>query len=288
MVAREAPMFSHRLLQAGTAAAFAFLAMQGPALAAGPTRYAAPGGSALGLTCDNPAAPCTLAHALQVASVTADEVVVAPGDYALATPLTIGAASNVHGADGQPRPVIHGSSGATPLVTMGTAGATLRHVVVRQDGGSSAVTAALAATPADVALQNSTPGGSAASLGTGAVLAGSTALESGGPAQAIDIAGGPATLHNVTAWASGGTGSSAIRVESGATLVATNTIARAPGGSDLSGGGLPTMIASNFDDAPAPLLANPGAGDFHELAGSPTIDAGLADPVAGLTDIDGQ
>ncbi len=217
-----------------------------------------------------------------------DEVVVAPGDYTLATPLSILAASHLHGADGQPRPVIHGATGATPLVTLTGAGATLRHVVVRQDGGTSAVTAQVVSTLSDVVLQNSTNGGSAATLGGGAVMAGSTALATGTPGQAIDVTGGAATLHNVTAWATGGGGSSAIRIANGASAVATNTIARAPGGSDLSGAGLPTMIASNFGGAPAPLLANPNAGDFHELSGSPTIDAGLADPLAGLTDIDGD
>jgi hypothetical protein len=38
----------------------------------------------------------------------------------------------------------------------------------------------------------------------------------------------------------------------------------------------------------APLLVNPAAGDFHELAGSPTIDAALSSPVNGEFDLGGN
>jgi hypothetical protein len=38
----------------------------------------------------------------------------------------------------------------------------------------------------------------------------------------------------------------------------------------------------------APLLVNPAAGDFHQQAGSPTVDAGINDPANGTTDPDGN
>ncbi len=54
-------MISHRLMKVGIVAALALAGMQGSALAA---RYAAPGGNALGLTCNNPGDPCTLSRAV--------------------------------------------------------------------------------------------------------------------------------------------------------------------------------------------------------------------------------
>lgn len=38
----------------------------------------------------------------------------------------------------------------------------------------------------------------------------------------------------------------------------------------------------------APLLVNPAAGDLHELAASPTVDAALPSPANGLLDLDGN
>jgi hypothetical protein len=43
--------------------------------------------------------------------------------------------------------------------------------------------------------------------------------------------------------------------------------------------------APNFNVTDAPLLAGDG---YHQLAGSPTIDAGATDGSSGMTDIDGQ
>ena len=46
-----------------------------------------------------------------------------------------------------------------------------------------------------------------------------------------------------------------------------------------------TAAATN--QTAAPLFANLGTDDFHELAGSPTIGAGVSSPANGLTDLDG-
>ena len=51
-----------------------------------------------------------------------------------------------------------------------------------------------------------------------------------------------------------------------------------------------TFVAPNQDAVlTPPLLAHPGIpGDFHQLAASPTRDAGVADSLTGATDIDGE
>jgi hypothetical protein len=131
------------------------------------------------------------------------------------------------------------------------------------------------------------------------------------------------TLRNVTAVA---TGSNAYALSQGAncgdgTCDAQSTVINSildgsgPGGADVRtilSGAMPPHLAnvaldySNFDSvitcagctvsAPgsahnqtaAAQLVNKAAGDFHELAASPTIDAGLDDPLNGLTDLDGN
>jgi uncharacterized protein YkwD len=259
-----------------------------PAAASAATRLAAPGG-ALNLGC---LSPCPLDAAVNTA-LPGDEVIVAPGDYDLGgAALNVPAAVNLHGADGQPRPTIHGASGGlTPLVNLAGAGATLRHLSIRQDGAggqgghSNTVNAAVGGSLLDLLLTNTAAGGTPARLGAGSTMSGSTALARAASGIGVLSAGTPVTLHNVTAWAAGGGGAGLDA--SGGPTVATNTIARAPAGTDVAGGGA-TMVSSNSGGAPAPLLADPNAGDFHQLAGSPTIDAGLVDALAGLTDIDGE
>jgi hypothetical protein len=121
-------------------------------------------------------------------------------------------------------------------------------------------------------------------------------------------------LRNVTAIASGA-GAAAIDLSAtgsaSPTVQATNVIAR--GTPDVkaatSSGGTATVqldhsnyATVNAADAGAtitppgtnggqtapPLFANATAGDFQELAGSPTIDAGVNDPLNGLFDVQGN
>ena len=51
--------------------------------------------------------------------------------------------------------------------------------------------------------------------------------------------------------------------------------------------GTVTPAGSGTNQTEAPLFANPATGDFHELDGSPTLDAGAADPSDGALDLDG-
>jgi hypothetical protein len=54
-----------------------------------------------------------------------------------------------------------------------------------------------------------------------------------------------------------------------------------------SGGLSYTQPGTNGNIDAEPLFANPSAGDYRELAGSPTVDAGVANPLTGTTDIVG-
>jgi hypothetical protein len=130
-----------------------------------------------------------------------------------------------------------------------------------------------------------------------------------------------ASATNVTAHASTftGTGTYGVRVSAstfGFNLIGKNVIASGPDADvsvETSGGaGVAslTLSFSNFldldvvdgpglenppDPPPAmnnqsasPLFANAGAGDFHQVAGSPTIDAGAGGAGVGTLDLDGQ
>src|SRR5215207_7553038 len=274
-----------------------------PASASAAQRFGSPGASG-----PNPCNPdaCSLTDAVNNASV-GDEVIVAPGDYDIGEGNLLLDVANlkVHGVEGQPRPVIRGEPAASPLmnITATGAGAIVRHLSLRQDGtgGANGVSVTLNAdalsTSSDLLLTNTRIGGTAARLGSAATLASSTARAPDGAGVTAFGAPGP-TLHNVTAWG----GTTGIAAELFAAAVATNTIARAPGGTDLSAGlgASITMANSNFDStsgsiaslagnqSDAPVLADPTNGDFHQRKGSRTIDAGQLDPLAGLTDFDGN
>jgi hypothetical protein len=124
-------------------------------------------------------------------------------------------------------------------------------------------------------------------------------------------------LGNVTAIAtdSGGDGLAAFAAYGPILMVeAKNVIARSEHGADVSSGSIgnastsSTLVASHSNystisvagssnsitppgtegnQTAAPHFANPGAGDFHEAAGSPTIDGGIAGPLDSPFDLDG-
>jgi len=48
-----------------------------------------------------------------------------------------------------------------------------------------------------------------------------------------------------------------------------------------------TPPGTNANQTAPPLFVNPATGDVHELAASPTIDAGVSDPLIGATDLEG-
>jgi hypothetical protein len=54
---------------------------------------------------------------------------------------------------------------------------------------------------------------------------------------------------------------------------------------ELTGGG---VVTHEGNKTAPPAFVDAGAGDYHQLLASPTVDAGLPDSLLGLTDIDGD
>jgi hypothetical protein len=306
-------MIGRRLIGVGLASLF----LVAPTQAA--TRYAEPNGDGPAGSCPQ-SDPCAIRAAVSDPSVApGDEVVAAPGTYDI-TPgpaLAINAAISVHGQPGQPRPLFTVQPGTSAVIRLSDPGAVLSDVdLVRSTG------LFLLAVDEGLAQRvTATSGGSyACTVGSGTLRDSVCSATGGGVAVgAGDAAGGSGTLVanivNVTALARGSAGAYAIQASStgGAltTVLARNVIAAGEAADTFatsSGGGSATltMASSNFDTATtsgtgtttpagaadnqvaAPLLVNPAAGDVHQIAGSPTVDAGTGDALLGSFDLDGQ
>jgi hypothetical protein len=309
-----------------TAVAVACLAAPAP-VAAATTRYAAPAGS--GTACSQ-VSPCALDEAVDNASF-GDDVVVAPGTYALGAALTPADGISVHGVAGQPRPAITLAHGG-PALDLGEFGARvdLTHLGIDTPEGT-AIYGQLACygTWDDLVL---TAAGSAIDCLGGTPLIRDVVAHSTGAGNAAleldsSMGAGNSTyqLRNVTAIASG-SGASALNVKAmgvdatigdlNDTVVAKNLIALGgPGAFDLRAHGEFETTSATIDVSysdysteehtgpqpgtvtsseghnltATPFFVNAAAGDFHQLASSPTIDAGKAnDALNGSTDIDGD
>jgi Ca2+-binding RTX toxin-like protein len=295
------------------------LAIAAPASAV--QRFAAPDGVSTGDCTNTPGnPPCEIKRAIQTEAQANDEVIVAPGDY-FPTSVSVAIKLDVHGAAGQPRPRVVSST--TGWSVYGT-GARVSHLQLESPNGGLQLEGAV--TGEDLVVKASAPTGSAdaVDIGVTAVLRDSLVTTPQTSGVAISSTDGTANLRNVTAIA-GGASSTGIRVgtitpaggcDTAGDVTAKNTIARG-GGADLSiVTGAPCVTAGKratlnlshsnyragavtndngvFNDqggnqtAAAPLFANAGAGDFHQLPGSPTIDAGTADSLLGATDLDGD
>jgi hypothetical protein len=263
--------------------------------------------------------PCDIVRAVNNASGT-DEVIINPGTYtADGTPTgpplttTLGPVFGtmvVHGVAGQPRPLIFSSSASGGFeVDAGQ----LRYLQLQYSGVSEGL---IVGGLADQLVVRSIAG-SPCGLVAGGTLRDSVCWETGG-AVAIDSGANvpgtfSSTLRNVTAFSSGGSAISA-RATSDAnfTLAATNVIARGdpedvfassdPGTTatvnldhsnyatrTTSGTGSSiTDPTTNSNQTAAPSFVDLPNGDFHQLAGSPTVDAGANDPLNGPFDFEGS
>jgi hypothetical protein len=303
---------------AAIAATFSALLLAAPA---GATVYhASPTGKS---TDDCTTTPCDFATAWNKA-VDTDEVVIAPGDYGSQTTPVFAQfqqhAVNVHGEAGKPRPRIYTSYDFGLSLT--NASAKLSHVhIVELTGGANTALYMRDAHAEDVIAETVASGGSAACRLTGtAVLRDSVCWSRAQGPHAIgdfstDFNNDNVTLRNVTAVALA-SGSAGLYVQSGSGVshtfnVVNSILEGSPNGiatNTQSGGtvtvntsysnivGLPA-IDSSFGgtvntsptnvQAPAQFvdLSN---GDYHQLPGSPTVNAGQDSLDNGPFDFDGQ
>ena len=290
-----------------TAAALALVAA--PAEAA---RYVASDGS--------PAYPCSVGLPCDLetgveGAVDGEEVIVTPGRYGSPDmPYTSAIASaediDVHGVEGQARPTLH--SNADLAFSLSNPAATLTHFgIVSYDDNGTALSLTGASADRVFSSGGASPAVEGCVLSGNATLTNSVCMSNGdaGLSYAIE-AGGSATLRGVTAWSTGSMGVG-LEVTAGQVEVASSIL---QGGTDVRTNdpvAIPlvavTLTYSDYDTATespsdpvtdpgtgtnqttAPMLVNPAAGDFHQLAASPTVDKGAPGSAAetGAFDIDG-
>jgi hypothetical protein len=277
-----------------------------PSSALAAQRFASPEGADSG-SC-NPT-PCSIRQAVNLAA-TGDEVIVNPGTYtSSASPgdpitqdITTNVRVNVHGVAGQPRPVL--VLGNNTGLGLEGAGSQARYLEIRQsdnDGGALHIQAG----SAEEVIARS-DGGVTCQAQDSLTLR-DTLCETRTELAALFITTSQfeqaSALRNVTLVNSNGGGLN-LDMSAGGIVNATNLIARGAAGdigangtsdgqvnldhssfatvsssnSGSPGGPAITAPTANANQTAAPLFANAAAGDFHEAAGSPTIDAGANDP----------
>ena len=296
------------LVRAGIAVLLAALALAPAAHAA--QRYAAPTGS--GTECA-PAAPCSLKEAVSKAK-TNDEVIVGGGTYAPTEGIVNEiAASNlyVHGDFGGPPPRVNSTAGAYAIALTGS-GSRLEYLEVSNTGPAASSVLCGEGVTVERVRASSSGEGSMGIFGNGPCkvrdsIALATGTNSVGLTVASIIGGKTLQVRNVTAIATG-TGSKGILAycivcfTESASVDLKNTIASGVA-ADLEVGVSTTIFAShsNFDKAAPPgsivdgggnqtappAFVDAAAGNYREAAGSPTIDAGIADQL-GTLDPDGN
>jgi hypothetical protein len=292
-------MTGKRLALGLITASFACLAWT--ASAAANTYYTLPGTGATSCAQND---PCGLPHALSLATTPGDVVEVGRGNmtYQPNASLDIASGVTVEGQPGQDEPQIQTDGAVTTVVFQGS-GAILRDVELFSNANgvfatqentmervlvNAKATACQvgAATLLDTVCLSLLGDGVLQSLFSGthtATLRNVTAMGVNG----IDVtAGGNARTVSATNVITRGTSNDVRTDTSGggtATVTLTNSNYATP---NNSGGGSITPVGTNGNQTAAPLFANAAGGDFHELAGSPTIDAGIAAPDIGTLDLD--
>jgi hypothetical protein len=293
-------------------AAFGMLlfAADAPAL-----RYASPTGTSVS-DCQTPVTACDLSTAVHGVPgnepAAAEEVIVEPGTYKITAKVETGAPSmNVHGATGQPAPLVTGSVAQLLFIS---SGGRLADMDVDQSGSEEAVFATSATLERLRVI--GTPSGDLLCQCYDGLIRDSVFIAR--PSSGTGVVGvlsnegtSHETLRNVTIYSESKEAPAIELVQQGPkgalTLNAYNTIAiNTQGGHDVSASKLATITMDHSDYASPvatgsgsvtdtgghvstpPLFVDGAGGDFRELAGSATVDAGLANEEDGPLDFEGN
>ncbi len=300
------------LVRAGIAVLLAALALAPAAQAA--QRYAAPSGN--GPEPCGSAAPCSLKEAITKAKAN-DEVIVTSGAYNL--PETIFAEAeglSIHGDPAGPMPTISAKLNDYAIQVSGL-GSVIRYLDLTDTGKEGNPLFCLGTRVERVRLTAIGNGAKGLYQGPDCVVRDSVVLASGEGATALYSTGSNGTTgvaRNVTAVAHGPDSVGIVSFHADPdtygvhSLDLKNSVAQGEKVDLLAlegfeGPGEIFVSNSNFDRASAegtskvvdlganqtaqPLFANAAGGDYREAAGSPTIDAGVADQL-GATDFDGS
>ena len=284
------------------------------------TRYASPTGGATGAEPCLHSDPCTLTNAIQghvAADVEMDDQVIVLGGlgpYNPGTQINVTKRIDIGGEPGAPVPVINaaGTFGIDLQVA-----ATIHDLRIDKAAGTSALfldgIVGAVGERMFVTYAGATSG-AACMFAESSALRNSVCWATGSMGAGVANGGGivDAKLRNVTAIGSGA-GGIGIRMDSTSSvaMAATNVIARGTSfdtvskttgvgptsaltltnsnyatSSTTGSNASTTPAGTNGNQTAAPLFANASTGNFHELAGSPTIDAGLADPLLDGLDLD--
>lgn len=287
------------------------------------TRYAAPDGSGPAASCPQ-SNPCSLEDAVEDPAVTdGDRVNVTTGYYLLGDQLDADDEISIGGTPSAV-PTIVATTPAEAAIAVDATGAELHDVTVVQLAGAPALrvrrgTADRVTAESDgaAACELGVTDGSRSLIRDGVCWSGSASTAAAAVTVSQTSAGvREGSLRNVTAWAagSGGTGIAATASGGGTVSIdALNVIASGTGddirataaagsssivslttsnfaGVATSGAGTVTVTsaAAAGNQSVEPTLADPDNGNFDQLVGSPTIDAGSQGTLLGGLDIGGE
>jgi hypothetical protein len=296
-------------------AAGALLALALPAAAMGAQRYASPTGT--GTACTS-ASPCDLQQALGFAA-SADDVIVKAGTYNLNNDsLLVTGTMNVHGAAGEGIPQLNFNAPSSQAVNV-TGTARLARLRIDVAGNSRGVSLG----SGTLGEQLHVRARGSAQVACGLILAtlrDSVCFGSGTDSEGLIASGdGTVTLRNVTidgedvgldafagnadenlvvdvqnsVFQADGLNSDiaafATNVTSTANVVANHSnydsiMTQGPGVATIT----PVGSGTNQDGTDPPEFADPANGDFHQLATSPTRNAGATDSLLGTLDFEGD